>query len=100
MNPFTRLAASLVLALAMWTPALLSLLRGSMDILLAGLFFVGALAIAYIGTGIVGSIINGYEREQRMNLQRARRVQREIEALEAAEARKAEAHNRRANDEQ
>lgn len=97
MSPFTRLAASLVLALMMWIPALLSLLRDSMDILTAGLYLAAALILAFIGVGFLASIMNSYAEQQRIALEQARRVRREIEIMEAQkraeEERKSAANN-------
>lgn len=98
MSPFTQLVASLVLALVMWSPAMLSALRGSLSLATASLYLVGALVLSHIGMSLFASIVNNYAEQQRQALERARKVQREIELIEAQKRSDEQSRQRRATD--
>jgi len=78
MNPESRMIWTLGGALAMWSPVALGMFAGKVDVAIGGLEFLGALAFAYIGTGIVGAITKGY----RSTAEHAERLKRQIEQIE------------------
>lgn len=64
MSPHSRLKWTLIAALLIWAPAALAAFGNARDLPTAGLFFLGALGIAYIGTGVIAHISNGYRQTQ------------------------------------
>ena len=83
-----------------WIPGLLQVLRGRTDISTAGLYFVAALILAWIGTGVVAGITNRYQR----TLHGVERAKHQIAVMERRAELKAkreeedEQHRRRKND--
>ena len=95
MSPHTRLLYTLIAALAMWLPACMSVLTGRLEYWTGGLVFLGAVAFAHVGTGLISGLLNSYQHTQDMVAQ----AQRQIEIIEERKAEE-EALNRRAEDEQ
>jgi hypothetical protein len=82
MNPYNRMIWTLLCALVMWLPAATGVFNDQIQIHIGGIFFVGALLVAYVGVGIVGQISNGY----RSTHDQLAHAKRQIEALERAKA--------------
>lgn len=83
MNPDTRMAASLVLSLAVSMPNLLRVLAGEADILPVGIRYIVAFLLAFFGVGMVGGLYNRYLVDRDDKLAEIERAKAEIEAMEA-----------------
>lgn len=93
MTPDSRLFYTLIAALILWAPVAMSMATGGIEIFNGGLIFLGALLLAWIGSGIISSIITSY----RNTNYRVDEAKRQIEKLEARQARYA---NRRKEDQE
>lgn len=82
MRPENRLIWTLGAALLMWAPAALGMISGHIDVVIGGFTFVAAIVLAYIATGVIDMITNGY----RHTAQVAEHVKRQIEAIERRKA--------------
>lgn len=100
MTPQTQLRWTIILALLMWTPAMMMTLSGQIDFMKGGLTFVGALILSYVGLSVIAHIVNGYQRTQAMFEQAQRQIEliEQRKAEEEAEAQEEEEHNRRKDD--
>lgn len=78
MSPYSRMIWTLIVALVLWSPACLQTIGGQLDATISALYFLGALLLGYIGTGIVDAIANGYRRTS----ERVEYTKRQIELLE------------------
>ncbi len=78
MNPYSRMMYTLIGALLIWAPAALLTFNGKTDLTQAGLYFLGALLLAYIGTGIISHINHSY----RQTAHRLFMAKRQIEIIE------------------
>ncbi len=85
MNPYSRMMWTLIAALLIWAPAALSVLGDKTDLPTAGLYFLGALAIAYFGVGVISYISHNYRQTQH-NVQMAKWQIEEIERRKTEEA--------------
>lgn len=75
----------------MWAPVAFSILVGHTDLAVGGLYFLGALALSWFGTGFIMNLTNRY----RATVDELERAKREIERIER---RSNEMRNRRADD--
>ncbi len=78
MNPYARTMWTLIVALILWSPACLQAVGGHLDATIAGLYFLGALLLAYMGTGILDMIVTNYRR----TAEQVEDTKRRIEAME------------------
>lgn len=78
MTPHGRAEWALGLSLLIWSPVALAIVSGSIPLYLGGLYYLAALAIAWVGTGVIAGIVNNY-RGVVDNLERAKREIEEIE---------------------
>ncbi len=62
LDPYIRLAVSLVAAMALWSPTLARLFRGDIDPLSASLWFTAALALTSAGVVGFDRLVGGYAR--------------------------------------
>lgn len=90
----SRTGFALAASLAMWAPAAISMLFGRLDVAVGGLYYLGALAIAWVGTGFIMNLANRY----RMTVNNLERAKMEIEKIERRNAELEEQRNRRSTD--
>lgn len=85
---------TLIAALLIWAPAALSVFHSASDLTTAGLFFLGALAIAYVGVGVIAHISNNY----RETAHRVEIAKWQIQEIERRKAEEEELFGRRKDD--
>lgn len=98
MNPNTRTAIALGMSLVLWAPVAVSVVNGRQDVMIGGMYYLGGLLLAWVGTGIIATLVNGY----RKNIDDLDRAKQEIEEIERRaerdRERQEERHNRRSSD--
>lgn len=92
MSPYSRMMWTLIAALILWSPACLQTVSGQLDATISALYFLGALLLAYMGTGIVDAIANNYRR----TAERVEYTKRQIQLMEEQALRE---QRRRSSDE-
>lgn len=97
MNPHSRAAWALGISLIVWSPVAFSVLIGAIDLPLGGMYYLGALAISWIGTGVIMNLTATY-RNTVHNVERAKREIEEIERRAQAEREHHDAQQRRRHD--
>ncbi len=78
MTPQGRTAWALGLSLALWAPVAMSVLNGRTDGALGGLYYLMALVLTWVGSGVVANLLEGY----RQHAERVESTKRQIELLE------------------
>lgn len=61
MNPNTRFSVTLLVSLALWSTTMLAALRGDIDIAVAGVRYLVAFAVAWLGVGMFSALVHAYE---------------------------------------
>jgi len=64
-DPSFTFGIALVLSLVLWWPTLRGLLAGNVDITIAGLRYLAALGLAWLGVYFIATLVAGYGREPR-----------------------------------
>jgi hypothetical protein len=85
-NPRSRLSWTLAISLLLWLPVAYQVLQDQIDLPIGGLYYLIALALAWVGSGIVLTIISGYLTRARLEAQRALKEIRDIERRHRREA--------------
>jgi len=60
MNPSSVFSASLITSLVLWLPSMVACLRGDLDLSVAGLRFLVALALTRVALGGLARLVNAY----------------------------------------
>ncbi len=76
MKPETRFATTLVASLVLWTPTLLAVLNGNVQLPDAALWYLAALVVSYVAIGAFNALLLSYHRQNAMA-----EAQRDAEAL-------------------
>lgn len=94
MNPHNRLIWALGTSLVVWAPAAVSVATGRLEAPAGGIAYLGALGLAWFGTGVIAHLMSNY----RAHHDRVDQAKARIEAIERASIAAADAQQRRKDD--